>query len=120
GTINFNGSFSGFINDFVAYGIFHTQLGQLTSDLNMKFKNGVKSAQYSGNLTTNDFNLGRMVGEDSIVGKISLALGVNGSGFDLNSMNAKMSGTVKQLEFRKYNYQNAEINGTFDSKVFTG
>src|SRR6185436_11614980 len=117
GATHFNGSFSGFINDFVAYGVFNTQLGQVTSDLNMKFKNGVKSAQYSGNLATNDFNLGRMIAEDSIVGKISLALNVNGSGFDVNTMNAKMSGIVKQLEFRKYNYQNAEINGTLDSKV---
>ncbi|HYV92847.1 MAG TPA: translocation/assembly module TamB domain-containing protein [Chitinophagales bacterium] len=120
GSTHFNGSFSGFINDFVAYGVFNTQLGQVTSDLNMKFKNGVKSAQYSGNLATNDFNLGRMIAEDSVVGKISFALNVNGSGLDVSTMNAKMSGTIQQFDFRKYNYQNAAINGTFDSKVFSG
>jgi hypothetical protein len=35
-------------------------------------------------------------------------------------MNAKMSGVIRQFQFRGYNYQNAEVNGTFTGKVFTG
>jgi hypothetical protein len=120
GNTHFNGTFSGFINDFVAYGTFNTQLGQVTSDLEMKFKKDAAPAQYSGNISTSNFDLGGLLEEDSVVGAVSFALNVNGTGLSLNSMNAKMSGTVKQIRFLGYNYQNADIIGTLDSKVFTG
>ncbi len=85
----------------------------------MKFKNGV-SSEYSGNLSTNDFNLGKLIAEDSLVGNISFALNVKGNGLDVKTLNAKMSGNIRQFQFRRYNYQNAEVNGTFTSKVFSG
>ncbi|MEO5673454.1 MAG: translocation/assembly module TamB domain-containing protein [Chitinophagales bacterium] len=120
GNSHFSGSFSGFVNDFVAYGVFNTQLGQITSDLNMKFNSGLSAAQYSGSLSTSDFNLGKLIAQDSVLGNISFALNVNGSGLRLSTMNAKMSGTLRQIEFLDYNYQNAIVNGTLDSKIFTG
>ena len=36
GNINFNGRFTGFQNDFIAYGEFKTKLGRIVSDVNMK------------------------------------------------------------------------------------
>ena len=56
GNVNFNGSFTGFQNDFIAYGDFKTQLGRLKSDVNMKInKAGV--ASYVGKIQAIDFKI---------------------------------------------------------------
>ncbi|RZL34395.1 MAG: translocation/assembly module TamB, partial [Pedobacter sp.] len=53
GNVNFNGSFTGFQNDFIAYGEFKTKLGRIKSDVNMKIdKKGMPS--YTGNVKTFD------------------------------------------------------------------
>ena len=65
GNINFNGSFTGFQNDFIAYGEFKTKLGRMVSDVNMKIdKKDVPS--YTGNVKTYDFNVGELIGEKSL------------------------------------------------------
>jgi hypothetical protein len=82
GNINFNGSFTGFQNDFIAYGEFKTKLGRLVSDVNMKIdKKDVPS--YTGSVKSYDFNIGELIGEKSL-GRISSSLNVKGRGTELN------------------------------------
>ena len=47
--VNFKGSFTGFIRDFVTFGTIQTNLGNLTTDLNMKMPKG-KQPIYSGSI----------------------------------------------------------------------
>ena len=59
--LQFNGSFTGFIRDFVTYGTLRTNLGTVKSDLNMKLPVG-RAPVYSGTVSTDNFNLGQFLG----------------------------------------------------------
>ncbi|MCX2575755.1 translocation/assembly module TamB domain-containing protein [Pedobacter sandarakinus] len=118
GNINFNGSFTGFQNDFIAYGEFKTKLGRIVSDVNMKIdKNDVPS--YTGNVKTFDFNIGNLLEEKSL-GKISSSLYVKGRGTELKNLTEKLNGDVDYIDFNNYRYRNVKIDGTFNKKYFDG
>ncbi|RZL24347.1 MAG: translocation/assembly module TamB, partial [Pedobacter sp.] len=100
GNINFNGSFTGFQNDFIAYGEFKTKLGRIVSDVNMKIdKNDVPS--YTGNVKTFDFNLGNLIDEKSL-GRITSSLYVKGRGTELKHLTEKLNGKVEYIDFNNY------------------
>jgi hypothetical protein len=118
GNINFNGSFTGFKNDFIAYGEFKTRLGRVVSDVNMKIdKKGTPS--YTGNVKTYDFNIGTLINE-KMLGKISASLYVKGKGTEINSLSEKLNGDIDYIDFNNYRYRNVKIDGTFDKKYFDG
>ncbi|MDN3587186.1 translocation/assembly module TamB domain-containing protein [Pedobacter aquatilis] len=118
GNINFNGSFTGFQNDFIAYGEFKTKLGRIVSDVNMKIdKNNVPS--YTGNVKTFDFNIGNLLDEKSL-GRITSSLYVKGRGTELKELTEKIDGDIDYIDFNNYRYRNVKVNGTFDKKYFDG
>ncbi|WP_316851018.1 translocation/assembly module TamB domain-containing protein [Pedobacter agri] len=118
GNINFNGNFTGFQNDFIAYGEFKTKLGRIVSDVNMKIdKNDVPS--YTGNVKTFDFNIGNLLDEKSL-GRISSSLYVKGRGTELKDLTEKLNGDVAYIDFNGYRYRNVKIDGTFEKKNFDG
>jgi hypothetical protein len=95
--LDFNGSFTGFIKDFVTYGTIRTNLGTIKSDLNMKLPDG-KQPFYSGNIASQDFKLGVFV-NDPKIGTISFAGQVKGRGFNWNTISADMDGDIKHLVY---------------------
>jgi hypothetical protein len=118
GNINFNGSFTGFQNDFIAYGEFKTKLGRLVSDVNMKIsKKGVPS--YSGNVKTYDFNIAELLDQKSL-GRVTAAVNIVGKGAEIKGLKEKIIGDINYIDFNKYRYRNVKINGTFDNKFFDG
>ncbi|WP_316791624.1 translocation/assembly module TamB domain-containing protein [Pedobacter frigoris] len=118
GNINFNGSFTGFQNDFIAYGEFKTKLGRVVSDVNMKIdKKGTPS--YTGNVKTYDFNLGTLINEKSL-GRLSASLYVKGRGTEINNLSENINGDISYIDFNDYRYRNVKIDGTFDKKYFDG
>ena len=118
GNIYFNGSFTGFQNDFIAFGEFKTKLGRVVSDVNMKINSkGVPS--YSGNVKAYDFNLGDLLNENSL-GRITAAVYVKGKGTEINSLTEEVNGDIKYIDFNNYRYSNVKIDGKFDKKFFDG
>ncbi len=118
GTIRFRGNFTGFINDFVAYGDINTALGNLTADLNMKLPAN-KVPSYSGKISSPGFQLGRLI-DNSRLGMIALNGKVKGSGFTVNTLDVDFDGKVQQLYVSGYNYRNITLNGKFVKSLFTG
>jgi hypothetical protein len=116
--LDFNGSFTGFIKDFVTYGTIRTNLGTITSDLNMKLPDG-KQPFYSGNIASQDFKLGVFV-NDPKIGTISFAGQVKGRGFNWNTISADINGDIKHLVYNNYRYENIKANGRLDKKIFDG
>lgn len=118
GNINFNGQFTGFQNDFIAFGEFKTKLGRLKSDVNMKIdKKGVPS--YTGNVKTYDFNIGELINE-KLLGRITSELYIKGRGTEVKNMSEELKGQISYLDFKGYRYRNININGTFEKKFFDG
>ena len=118
GNINFSGSFTGFQNDFIAYGEFKTKIGRIKSDVNMKIdKKGIPS--YSGNIKSFDFNLGELLDEKNL-GKITSEVYVKGKGTAIDDLKEQLNGNISYVDFNNYRYRNLKVNGTFEKKLFVG
>ncbi len=117
--LRFNGTFTGFIRDFVTFGTIQTNLGTVRSDLNMKFPaRGV--AVYSGAISTDNFNLGKFLGDPQL-GFISMEGLVRGRGFNASDRSAEVKGNVRFVDFRGYRYHNIAIRrGQLDKERFEG
>ncbi|KHJ38712.1 hypothetical protein PBAC_10500 [Pedobacter glucosidilyticus] len=118
GNINFNGQFTGFQNDFIAYGEFKTKLGRLKSDINMKIdKAGIPS--YTGNLQAFDFNIGDLTGQPTL-NRTSFTVDVKGRDFELNNLYEEIAASVRYFDFKGYRYSNIKVDGTINKQLFDG
>lgn len=118
GNIRFKGNYTGFINDFVAYGDITTNLGNINADINMKLPEG-GTPVYSGKLITNSFNLGSFLNTKTL-GSITVNGKVKGKGFTAKDVQLDFDGTIKQVQLLNYNYQNLTVKGTLNKKLFKG
>ena len=118
GNIKYKGNFTGFVNDFVAFGTINTNLGTVTGDLNLKLPEG-KLAVYSGKISTQGFRLGQFV-DNGQLGAITFNGNVNGSGFSTKNLDARFDGDIRNIEYDGYNYQNIFLKGDFKKKLFKG
>lgn len=118
GHINFKGNYTGFFNDFVAYGEFKTKLGAVKSDVNMKFlPNG--EALYTGKVEASDFNMGELVEEESIK-RTSFVANLKGKNFDTNTLAEEFDAKVKYFDFNGYRYNNIDVKGDLKKLLFNG
>ena len=118
GTIQFKGSFTGFIRDFVTFGTIHTNLGSINTDVNMKLPNRMQPI-YSGTISTSDFRLGEFL-EDSLLGSIAMNGVVKGTGFNEKNRNVNLKGDVFYFDYNNYRYSNIVVNGTLNKLLFDG
>lgn len=118
GKINYRGNFTGFLNDFVAYGTIKTNLGVVNGDLNMKLPID-QTTIYTGKIATQGFNLGAFINTPQL-GNIVFNGQINGSGFSAQTMKANFDGQIKSLFAVGYNYQNITVKGDFSKNLFNG
>ncbi|MFT4016356.1 MAG: translocation/assembly module TamB domain-containing protein [Agriterribacter sp.] len=116
--LRFKGTFTGFLRDFVTYGTIQTNLGTITSDINMKIPSR-GAVRYSGKISTNKFDIGKLVGEDDL-GLVSFTGDVKGTGFSSSSLDAELDGKFSQLQFNNYDYQDIAVKGRMQKKMFKG
>ena len=119
GKLFFSGNFTGFYNDFVAYGRLKSDLGSVKLDMSLKESPEKKRMHYQGNIATSNFQLGRLLGEDDL-GNLSMNLKLNGFGFSADELKAKAEGEIQSMEYRDYNYRNIQLNGAFQKERFKG
>ncbi|MBB6611922.1 translocation/assembly module TamB domain-containing protein [Pontibacter sp. Tf4] len=120
GTVKLEGRFLGFYNDFVANGSFATALGNVKSDINLKIDDDKRTSSYKGYISTNSFNLGKLINRTDLLTTISMSGKVAGSGFTLEDANVDMDATINQLYFKDYNYRNIVANGNLSRQKFVG
>jgi hypothetical protein len=118
GNIHFKGAFTGFVRDFVTFGTIQTNLGTVTSDLNVKFPVG-KELIYSGKLATTNFRLGEFI-HNKDIGRVSFSGNVKGHGSDSHTLGMDMKAKVSELEYRGYTYRNIVANGKIEKELFNG
>lgn len=118
GSINYKGNFTGFINDFVAFGTISTNLGIVTGDVNLKLPAN-SSAIYLGKLSTEGFKLGQFLNSPDI-GNIVFNGKLNGTGFNSKDIKANFDGNIRSLEFGGYKYQNITVKADIGKNLFNG
>lgn len=120
GNIDVRGKFTGFINDFVAYGKLNTAVGQLTTDLSIKRDSTGEFKAYSGYLAANSFDVGKLVDMRGTLGKVTGQLNVKGNGLDPATMHLEADGNLAAVDIKGYNYKDVKLEGVLSRQVFKG
>ncbi len=118
GTILYRGDFTGTAYDFVTKGVFSTALGGISTDINLKLPLQGESS-YKGKLETVAFNLGKFTNNTDL-GTIDFKGSIEGSSFDIEKLKTSISGDIRAIEYKNYNYKSIVTNGTFQKKYFSG
>jgi hypothetical protein len=118
-TINYKGKFTGFVDDFVAYGDMESNLGKISSDV--LFKPDTNNYfTFNGKLKAEQFNIGRLLGNEKNIGLVTLNVNADGYSCSGKTINAKIDGIINSLEIKQYKYQNIKLSGVLSDKTYNG
>ncbi|MEP7238168.1 MAG: translocation/assembly module TamB domain-containing protein, partial [Ferruginibacter sp.] len=115
------GTLKGTVDDLVADLQLGGSYGLITVKGFIKNAKDKEKANYDLFITTNNYEIGKLISQDSILGKVTGSFTAKGTGFNYKTMRSDITASIKQLQYNKYNYQNAKIkaklnNGIIDSK----
>jgi len=117
----FNGTFTGFTDDFVANGEFMGTFGQIKSDINLKIdKAHIDRSSFEGNLALKNFTLGTLLEDTINFQYITMTGKVNGRGLTQETADFKLKGEINSIGIRNYNYQNIVTDARFAKELFSG
>ncbi|WP_437921661.1 translocation/assembly module TamB domain-containing protein [Sphingobacterium sp. LRF_L2] len=120
--ISLSGTFKGGMTGFNTDMRLITEKGNATVNGNLKM--GKRDTTYDAYVTIDNFNIGSLLKQDSVLGVLSAEAKVVGTGLNPKNMNATIQGSLNQLEAMGYTYKNihldvqandGDIAGTIDS-----
>ena len=117
--LSFDGSFTGFIDDFVAYGKINGSFGVITTDLSFR---PVDKTNYiiKGGLNGSFSDLGQITGNSESFGKMSISSNIDGSASSIKSFSVNLTGGIDSIDIKNYTYKNISLNGLFTDKTWNG
>lgn len=118
GTVTYRGRFTGFMNDFVAFGTFNTSLGVVSSDLLIK-PDTADYLSFNGKVTALNFNLGALIDRQENVGQITMVVNAKGN-YSSNNLILDLKGLINSFSVNNYQYNNIEIAGLLNNRAFNG
>lgn len=119
GSFNFRGNTSIIGSELNTKSNLNSGIGQIIADLKMGNIDNIDNAYYKGNVVLQNFNLGKVANTTSL-GKMTANLDFDGRGFNKNTVNTSVSGTVSSFNFEGYNYQNILVSGNLKNPLFNG
>lgn len=118
GSLFFEGSFTGFSNDFVAYGNLTTEAGSVKMDLKVEEDSVNNRVNYDGNIRTKNLNVGRVFDIEEFG---TVAVNADVSAYSREKMeSATVVGKIENMEYMGYKYKNILVDGNVASKKFEG
>jgi len=120
GTVHFAGRFTGFINDFVSFADFRTDLGTISTDLELQATPSRKDIQYKGKLIARQFDVGTISKMQDKLGLISLQAEITGSGTTKQHASIQIDGTIDSVDINSHRYRDIYLNGIFNDQLFNG
>ncbi len=116
--LTYQGNFSGFPSDFVAYGTLDGSLGKLSTDIAIRpKKSGV--VDFQGIVKASSFEAGKLLDYPPL-GAVSLEIKVNGSRSGNKKFNALIAGNIDSLYFNHYRVDSIYVNGKARDRSFEG
>lgn len=112
----FDGHLTGLPDDFVAYGILRSNIGEISTDLLLK-NDPARGFLIEGKIKSSDFNIGKVAGRDilgelTMAGALSALIKRNSGGISLTIDSLE----VDKIEFNGYPYSNISAAGIYNSK----
>ncbi|MCD9577257.1 translocation/assembly module TamB domain-containing protein [Flavobacterium soyae] len=114
--INLQGKFKGSVQNFKTNLALNNSFGNAKVDA--LFDQRVKKKEkYDATVYLLDFDLGRLIKNDSI-GKITLKAKVKGNGLDPKTAKAELDGIVQKAVFNRYTYRDLALKGNIENGSF--
>ncbi|HPR62162.1 MAG TPA: hypothetical protein PLF35_14500, partial [Prolixibacteraceae bacterium] len=118
GDFSYSGNFTGFIDDFVAYGTAYSNLGKVSTDISFKPQSRGKLT-INGQLNAENLKVGKIF-ESEILNELSLSGSVDGT-IDMESnFDLIFNGMVQALDINNYRFNNIDLDGTVSNDQFVG
>lgn len=67
--------------------------------------------KYKADIRLNNFHVGRLIKQDSVIGRVTMAGNVIGTGIDPKTMNAAFAARVVRAHYNGYGYSNLNLTG---------
>lgn len=117
--IDLEGKVKGSIRAPVVHALLTTQLGKLQADATLNFDSTARQ-NYDGKISLQQFQLGRLLRQDSTMGALNLDAAIKGRGFDIKDIDAALNLIVHDFEYNHYTYRDFKVDGTLRHYFFTG
>lgn len=115
--VSFSGLFKGDLKNFTADLSISDSYGQATVKGFIRNMDNAEKATYDLLITTNNYEIGKLAGQDSVLGKITGLFTAKGTGYDYKTMRSAVTASVKQLQYNTYQYHDAVIAANFNAGV---
>jgi len=119
GVISFNGNFTGFPTDFVAYGKLTSSIGDLNTDISLQPEKNDRF-RFNGLLRGSNIAIGELSEKTELLGSLSFETNVDGYASSFRSFSAEISGKIDSVEINKYKYRNIALDGIANEKAWDG
>lgn len=119
GIMRYNGNITGFLSNLVTFGNLKTNIGNISTDILLKFENELKDLTYSGTLKTNNLQINKLINSDK-VGNVSMNVTIDGTKLARKPLKGKLKGNIQRIELLTYNYNDIQLDGKFDGTGFDG
>lgn len=118
GKVTYKGNFTGYLNNFVAFGSINSAIGKIAIDLSF-LPDKKQGIDFEGSLDAINLDIGKLAQTD-ILGKTTLHAKVKGNADNNANIKAFTDATIKSLIANSYNYSGIEISGNLTNKTYIG
>ncbi len=105
-------------NNVVMNARLKTSYGAATVKGYIKNLKNPKQSVYDLFITTNAFDLGRLLGDTSL-GIATMKVKTKGTGFDYTTMRSDLQADISQIVYNRYNYTNAVVDARFNNGLIS-
>jgi hypothetical protein len=114
-----DGAFKGTIDDFDVKASASSELGKISGDLLFHITDE-KTTTYSGDITTTDFELGKLIDLQDTWQRLDFTGNIQGKGLNLAHASTHMDAMVTRIGFKNYDYSNIGLKGNLQNQYFNG
>jgi len=120
GEIKYTGRLSGKLDDLNIDGVLLTDAGDVDSHLRLWFDSSIDNYSYEGEFSTPNLMLNKLVQTNPQPGMISMEAKIKGSGFNTETLNAFLEGSISEFTLDNYTYKNIQVDGQISKKTYDG
>ncbi|NDV47056.1 hypothetical protein D0T49_08355 [Paludibacter sp. 221] len=119
GTVSYKGNVTGFFSNLVIYGNLKTNIGSISTDVLLQFKNEFKDVDYNGTIESTGLNLNKLTLSEK-VGRVAFNLNTVGSRKMNSSFQGVIDAKIDEITLYNYLYQDIQFQGEYGGNGFNG
>ena len=113
-TVSLNGKFEGTKADFLADANIRTSDGRIEVKASMNQKHN--KTNYEADIRVHQMHIGRILKQDSIMGRVTLEAHAKGQGMTEKDINLVLTASVDSIYLNKYNFKKFKMNASMAGK----